>query len=89
MHARLPFCQAGYIYRPVPRTKERNPSWSSRGAIGCTGYDEVSLLSLEHGGLFRGLRHELVPQLIRQMEAGKSSPVALPSHAWTASWQTI
>jgi hypothetical protein len=44
--------------------------------IGCTGYDEVSLLSLSTGDYSEV--HTLVPQIIREMEQGKVS-VSLPS----------
>lgn len=43
------FCQAGFISRPV---RERNPATISdiiAAALGCSGYEEVSLLSLSTG----------------------------------------
>ncbi len=43
------FCQAGFIYRPV---RERNPArvleWAQR-ALGSSGFEEISLLSLSTG----------------------------------------
>ncbi len=70
------FCQAGYIYRPVRERKSETVMELARQQIGCTGYDEVSLLSLSTGDYSEV--HQLVPQIIREMEAGKVS-VALPS----------
>ncbi|NLI54561.1 MAG: TIGR03960 family B12-binding radical SAM protein [Clostridiales bacterium] len=70
------FCQAGYIYRPVRERKSETVMELARQQIGCTGYDEVSLLSLSTGDYSEV--HELVPKIIREMEAGKVS-VALPS----------
>ncbi len=70
------FCQAGYIYRPVRERKSETVMELARRQIGCTGYDEVSLLSLSTGDYSEV--HELVPQIIREMEAGKVS-VSLPS----------
>lgn len=70
------FCQAGYIYRPVRERKSETVMQLAREQVGCTGYDEVSLLSLSTGDYSEV--HRLVPQIIREMEAGKVS-VALPS----------
>ena len=70
------FCQAGYIYRPIRERKSETVLELARQQIGCTGYDEVSLLSLSTGDYSEV--HRLVPQIIREMEAGKVS-VALPS----------
>ena len=70
------FCQAGYIYRPVRERKSGTVMQQARQQIGCTGYDEVSLLSLSTGDYSEV--HTLVPQIIREMEAGKVS-VSLPS----------
>lgn len=70
------FCQAGYIYRPVRERKSDTVMQLAREQVGCTGYDEVSLLSLSTGDYSEV--HRLVPQIIREMEAGKVS-VALPS----------
>ena len=70
------FCQAGYIYRPIRERKSETLMKLAHSQINCTGYDEVSLLSLSTGDYSEV--HELVPQIIREMEAGKVS-VALPS----------
>ncbi len=70
------FCQAGYIYRPVRERKSETLMQQARQQIGCTGYDEVSLLSLSTGDYSEV--HTLVPQIIREMEQGKVS-VSLPS----------
>jgi len=70
------FCQAGYIYRPIRERKSGTVIELAREQIDCTGYDEVSLLSLSTGDYSEV--HKLVPQIIREMEAGKVS-VSLPS----------
>ena len=70
------FCQAGYIYRPIRERKSDTVMELARQQIGCTGYDEVSLLSLSTGDYSEV--HKLVPQIIHEMEAGKVS-VSLPS----------
>jgi len=70
------FCQAGYIYRPIRERKSETLMELARRQIGCTGYDEVSLLSLSTGDYSEV--HKLVPEIIREMEAEKVS-VALPS----------
>ena len=70
------FCQAGYIYRPVRERKEQTVMELARGQIACTGYDEVSLLSLSTGDYSEV--HALVPSIIREMEANRVS-VSLPS----------
>ncbi len=47
------FCQAGMVWRPV---RERNPSTllaMAEEALGATGYDEISLLSLSAGDYSR------------------------------------
>ena len=70
------FCQAGYIYRPV---RERDKDFiveEAKRQVQCTGYDEVSLLSLSTGDYSRV--HELVPEIIHDMEADRVS-VSLPS----------
>ncbi|MBQ1820917.1 MAG: TIGR03960 family B12-binding radical SAM protein [Clostridia bacterium] len=70
------FCQAGYIYRPVrERTKETLLS-QTRELVECTGYDEVSLLSLSTGDYSE--LHELLPRIIDDMASQKVS-VSLPS----------
>jgi radical SAM family uncharacterized protein len=70
------FCQAGYIYRPVRERKSETVMELARAQVSCTGYDEVSLLSLSTGDYSEV--HRLVPQIIREMETGRVS-VALPS----------
>ena len=70
------FCQAGYIYRPIRERKSATLMELARQQIGCTGYDEVSLLSLSTGDYSEV--HKLVPEIIHEMEAQKVS-VALPS----------
>ena len=70
------FCQAGYVYRPVRERKSETVMELARRQVACTGYDEVSLLSLSTGDYSEV--HTLVPQIIREMERGKVS-VALPS----------
>jgi radical SAM superfamily enzyme YgiQ (UPF0313 family) len=70
------FCQAGYIYRPVRERKSGTVMELARQQVACTGYDEVSLLSLSTGDYSEV--HTLVPQIIREMQQGKVS-VALPS----------
>ena len=76
LHARLPLLPGGNIYRPVRERKSETVMELARRQIGCTGYDEVSLLSLSTGDYSEV--HALVPQIIREMEAGKVS-VSLPS----------
>ena len=70
------FCQAGYIYRPIRERKSDTVMELAHEQIDSTGYDEVSLLSLSTGDYSEV--HQLVPQIIREMEAGKVS-VSLPS----------
>ncbi|MDO4573197.1 MAG: TIGR03960 family B12-binding radical SAM protein [Clostridia bacterium] len=70
------FCQAGYIYRPL---RERDCDALLRTAaeqVACTGYDEVSLLSLSTGD-YSGL-HRLLPGIMTDMEKKRVS-VSLPS----------
>ena len=70
------FCQAGYIYRPVrERTKETLLD-QTRDLVRCTGYDEVSLLSLSTGDYSE--LHALLPRIIDDMSEQKVS-VSLPS----------
>ncbi len=70
------FCQAGYIYRPVRERKSETLLGLAREQVACTGYDEVSLLSLSTGDYSEV--HTLVPAIIREMEQNRVS-VALPS----------
>ena len=70
------FCQAGYIYRPVRERKSETIMTMARDQVACTGYDEISLLSLSTGDYSEV--HTLVPQIIREMEKQRVS-VSLPS----------
>lgn len=70
------FCQAGYIYRPVRERTKETLLEQTRDLVTCTGYDEVSLLSLSTGDYSE--LHELLPQIIDDMAAQKVS-VSLPS----------
>ncbi|MBQ3664014.1 MAG: TIGR03960 family B12-binding radical SAM protein [Clostridia bacterium] len=70
------FCQAGYIYRPVRERKKETLLKEAQRLVDCTGYDEVSLLSLSTGD-YSAVR-ELVPEIIDSMEAQRVS-VSLPS----------
>ncbi len=70
------FCQAGYIYRPVRERKKETLLRQAQELVECTGYDEVSLLSLSTGDYSR--IHELVPEIIDSMESRRVS-VSLPS----------
>ncbi len=70
------FCQAGYIYRPVRERTAATLLKQAHALVSCTGYDEVSLLSLSTGDYAE--LHTLLPQIIDQMEEQKVS-VSLPS----------
>lgn len=70
------FCQAGYIYRPVRERTHETVMSLARSEVACTGYDEVSLLSLSTGDYSQV--HTLVPEIIREMEQNRVS-VSLPS----------
>lgn len=70
------FCQAGYIYRPVRERNKEALLKEAQRLVDCTGYDEVSLLSLSTGD-YSDVR-ELVPEIIDSMEAQRVS-VSLPS----------
>ena len=70
------FCQAGYIYRPVRERTRETLLQQAQEQIACTGYDEVSLLSLSTGDYSDV--HRLVPQIIDSM-AEKRVSVSLPS----------
>ena len=70
------FCQAGYIYRPV---RERSPERVLEiveEALGNTGYDEISLLSLSTGDY--GCLTPLLKGLMDRYAAQKKA-VSLPS----------
>ncbi len=70
------FCQAGFIYRPV---RERNPErvleWA-QGALGSSGFEEISLLSLSTGDYC-----QIQPLLVALMDrlAPDKIAVSLPS----------
>ncbi len=70
------FCQAGYIYRPVRERTKETLLEQTRDLVRCTGYDEVSLLSLSTGDYSE--LHELLPRIIDDMAEQKVS-VSLPS----------
>lgn len=70
------FCQAGYIYRPVRERSEETLLRQAHELVACTGYDEVSLLSLSTGDYSR-LR-TLLPRIIDEMNEQRVS-VSLPS----------
>ena len=70
------FCQAGYIYRPVRARRKETLLSETRDLVTCTGYDEVSLLSLSTGDYSE--LHELLPRIIDDMAEQKVS-VSLPS----------
>ena len=64
------FCQAGMIYRPVRERSASRLMELARSALGSTGYDEISLLSLSTGdysrinALTETLMSECAPQNI-------------------------
>lgn len=70
------FCQAGYIYRPVRERTKETLQKQAQELVNCTGYDEVSLLSLSTGDY--SALHELLPEVMDRMEKQRVS-VALPS----------
>ena len=70
------FCQAGYIYRPVRERTKETLLRQTRDLVRCTGYDEVSLLSLSTGDYSE--LHALLPRIIDDMAEQKVS-VSLPS----------
>ena len=70
------FCQAGYIYRPVRERSEKTLLAQAEQLVSCTGYDEVSLLSLSTGDYSK--LHDLLPEVMDRMEKKRVS-VALPS----------
>ena len=70
------FCQAGYIYRPVRERSKETLLRQAEELIACTGYDEVSLLSLSTGDYSQ--LHALLPEVMDRMEKKRVS-VALPS----------
>ncbi|MFO7839399.1 MAG: TIGR03960 family B12-binding radical SAM protein [Desulfosalsimonadaceae bacterium] len=70
------FCQAGMIYRPVRERSLPNLIRLSHKALACTGYDDISLLSLSTGDYSR-----LLPLMQELVENRPKDPVAvsLPS----------
>jgi len=70
------FCQAGYVYRP---TRDRDPAEvldAVRGGIESTGFEEVTLLSL-NAGEYEGV-NELAGRIVSDETIGVKS-LALPS----------
>jgi radical SAM family uncharacterized protein/radical SAM-linked protein len=70
------FCQAGMIYRPV---REREPGSiveSAAGALACTGFEELSLLSLSSGDY--GCLGPLLKALMDKQSEGRVA-LSLPS----------
>lgn len=70
------FCQAGFIYRPVRERKLDTLMQQARELVSCTGYDEISLMSLSSGDYSE--IHKLVPQVLDEFESQRVS-VSLPS----------
>ena len=70
------FCQAGYIYRPLRERDADGLLATAREQLACTGYDEVSLLSLSTGDYSQV--HTLLPTIMKEMEQQRVS-VSLPS----------
>lgn len=70
------FCQAGFIYRPVRERKLDTLMQQARDIVSCTGYDEISLMSLSSGDYSE--IHKLVPQVLDEFESQRVS-VSLPS----------
>jgi radical SAM family uncharacterized protein/radical SAM-linked protein len=70
------FCQAGMIYRPVRERSVNTLVNLSDAAIGATGYEDVSLLSLSTGDY--NCIAQLMEELMRQYEK-KHVAVSLPS----------
>ena len=70
------FCQAGYIYRPVRERRKETLLKQAKDLVRCTGYDEVSLLSLSTGDYSE--LHALLPQIMDEMTEQRVS-VSLPS----------
>lgn len=70
------FCQAGMIYRPVREREPGSVLESARRALGRTGFEELSLLSLSSGDY--GCLGPLLKALMDQQAEGKVS-LSLPS----------
>ncbi|MDD4075169.1 MAG: TIGR03960 family B12-binding radical SAM protein [Eubacteriales bacterium] len=70
------FCQAGFIYRPVRERKRETLMQQAKDMVACTGYDEISLLSLSSGD-YSDL-HALVPEILDEFAPQRVS-VSLPS----------
>ncbi|MDR1954241.1 MAG: TIGR03960 family B12-binding radical SAM protein, partial [Clostridiales Family XIII bacterium] len=70
------FCQAGFVYRPVRRRSREKVRALIDEQLACTGYDEVSLLSLSTGDYpdIGGLVTELMDDLKK-----KDVTLSLPS----------
>ena len=70
------FCQAGFIYRPIRERRLDTLLNMAKELTDCTGYDEISLMSLSSGDYSR--IHELVPEIIDTFR-DKHVSVSLPS----------
>lgn len=70
------FCQAGFLYRPVRERSKETLLAQAQDLLACTGYDEVSLLSLSSGDYSQ--IHALVQELLDQLEGSRVS-LSLPS----------
>ncbi len=70
------FCQAGYGYRPVRERLPENVLESAKALIDCTGYDEVSLLSLSTSD-YTGFE-DLSKNLMKDF-SGDNINISLPS----------
>ena len=75
------FCQAGYIYRPVRERSEKTLLEQAEHLVSCTGYDEVSLLSLSTGDYSH--LHDLLPEVMDHMERRSGCPWPCPVCAST------
>jgi radical SAM family uncharacterized protein/radical SAM-linked protein len=70
------FCQAGYVYRPLRERDPRRVLAQAERAVGQTGHDEVSLLSLSTGDY--SCVNPLLTELMNRLAASKVA-VSLPS----------
>ncbi len=70
------FCQAGFIYRPVRERRKNTLIEQAHAMEACTGYDEISLLSLSSGDYSE--IHDLVPELMGAFQDKRVS-LSLPS----------
>ncbi len=70
------FCQAGYIYRPLRERDPRRVLAQAERAVGATGTDELSLLSLSTGDY--SCVNPVLTELMNRF-AGERVAVSLPS----------